>query len=368
MAGTLHGSIEHLVTNTAAAGTRDCFAAIVNFFDSRFTRIASQAGSGFTGSASLALPGYTGDANASGENAFGVWRWSRADGINLYLLVQWRSSSAFGTSPGNPGTLPQGGNIGISLAARVDGTSPWAGGTANAGADSKGATVWTPGASTLVVWPRVNGPSGSTATNKEGCGALVSTTPNGRLQMLLDDDVLFVTHDSGNDGSYNNVFWLAPYTARSGVSPTATTKLACLCSTTQPVDLVSTVGSLAGSASFEGGGCVLAADGCRSLVHTSLDGVLATTQQPNIIASSEYDIVPIWLRAADSTVPTRFGLYGQLAEADLAFVHNVAVHDTNTAKTRAVFGTSTLGSLKFLTRWDGTTTPGSGVTRTGIQF
>ena len=378
MSGTVHGKIECVGVNTAAAGARDMFATVVLFFDAVFTRIASHAGASPTGTASLALPGVTGSANASGENAWGVWRWDKPDGSKVYIYMTWCWSNNFNTG----GAVPTGGGIatfgvGIQFAQRSDNGNPWAGTTNNNGADTKANPVWTAGGggASLCVWPRANGPGGSGATALsyvQPFAAFVTIVTGWRLQCLKDDDSLVLLFDNGGTGGYDGVTFFTRYTVHAGITPTFPLMChACMIATgaetTNIIPGGATIGLTTGNSAVEGGAVVHAADGVRSFFMQCLAGLNTSTLQPNGYTSG-YDYHDIWLIMNDATAPAKTGLIGKIDSSLLAAVPNLPVHSTDTAKTRAAFGSATLLHYKFVTRWDGTTTPGSGNTLAGITF
>jgi hypothetical protein len=375
MAGTVRGSIEHFITTTTEAGTRDIFVSIVRFFDAhpQMVRIASQAGAGFVGTASLALPGYSGDADRSGDNAFGVWRWTQVGGAVVYILVQWAYNSSLGTSPGNPAVGQESYGVAWQFALRIDGLSPWNGGTANAGADAKnGTNVWVPGPSTLLVWPRANGPGGAGATVRQYL-SIVSAFPSSagtRFHILSDNDALWAAIDVNGTGGYDNLHYFGPFMARSGVTLTANAAFAQFSlSSMETADIPGTtlLGTTTGISSKEGGASVIAADGVRSYKLASLAGLNDPLQSPNGYVSA-WDIHDLFLRMEDATSPTRFGTFGKIDPLMLSMVPRFTTHDTNVGKTKACLGSTALATYKFLFPWDGVTTPGTGVSLTGVQF
>lgn len=368
MAGTLHGSIDHNIT----VGNRDCarniFAAVINYFNSRFTRIASQKGTTVIGTG--ALEGYHSDANASGDNAFAVYRWDRADGKKLYILVQWNYNSSMGASPGNPATPNQVNfGVGIQFAMRLDGGNPWNGTSNNDLLDTKNATnVWVAGGSTLVVWPRTNGPGGS-STAKSGLGVLANYGGSGaRFSIMSDDDSIYWFSDTDRSNSVDVHGFFMPYTPRNGI--TSDLPYACMMYNGVTPDYNSLVGSTGGVAGFEGGAVIMAADGVRSFRMQSLSThFVATAFQPNpLLTPAAYDIFELSMRMDDATVPQKFGLFGKLNSDDLGNAWNMPLWDTNVGKTRICTGTTTLAEHKWVFRWDGATTPNSTVSQTGVQF
>lgn len=369
MSGTLHGSIDHNITTANANMSRDIFAATVRFFDSRFVRIASQKGSGFNGTGDIA--GYTSDTNRSGDNAFGVWRWDRVDGKKIYILVQWGWSSAIGTSPGNPATPNQlSFGVGIQFAMRLDAGNPWNGGTANALADTKNATnVWVDGGSTLVVWPRTNGPGGS-STAKSGLAGLSNYgSTNCRFSIMHDDTGIYWFSDQ-DGGNYNNMGFFCNFTPRSGITPNV--GIICYTQNTTTMPTLSglagsDVGTTAGTSAYEGGAAVQAADGVRTCRLTAINGMGSTAFQMNSYVSA-FDILDVFTVMEDLTAPAKRGLFGKLDANDIALTWNMSNIDTNVGKTRICIGPSIANDFHWLFRWDGVTTPHTTVAQTGVQF
>lgn len=382
MSGTLRGSIEHYITSGIYTdNVRDHFAAIVRFFDNhpQMTRIASQRGEATNRAGTGDIAGWSGDANYSGCNAFGVWRWDRADGAKPYILLQWNNNSFFfGDTPGNPGKLTTGNDyvrVGLQIALDTSGGNPWNGGAGNSDndlLDVKGSTVWAPNGGTLLVWPRANGPSGSGATNKQYCvslGNYLSSTPS-RMQILADDDALWIAIDSGNTGGYNGMFYFGPYTPRANVTPTTDAGFIMLnhgSNESASVPQTTDIGNVNGDLNNDGGAVVLAADGVQTLRYSTLAQLDSATYQPNGEAGG-FDILDAFVRKHETVAPTKYGLFGRIDPSLLAFVFGLATHDTNVGQTKVVIGGNTANLIKWLIPWDGVTTPGSGVTRNGIQF
>jgi hypothetical protein len=367
MSGTLHGSIDHNITATSAGSARDVFAAMVNYFDSKFTRIASQKGSSPGGTG--ALGGYTSDTNRSGDNAFGVWRWDRTDGKKLYILLQWQYNSSMGSSPGNPATANQVNyGVGMQFAMRLDGGNPWNGTSVNDGTDTKNGTdVWVDGGSTLVVWPRSNGPGGS-STSKSGLGCVSNYTGVGptRFSVMSDDDTLYWFSDQ-DGGSVNTFGFFAPYTARSGITPDL--GYVCMFQNQTALDYNALIGNTAGNGAFEGGAVIAAADGVRGFRKFGWTNLAAVAYQPNTLASgSPYDIMEVALRMDDTTSPARQGLFGKLNPDDIGVTWNMPNWETNVGKTRVCVGDTTQATYKWVFRWDGATAPLATAAQTGVQF
>lgn len=368
MSGTLHGSIDHnIAAGISEKPSRDIFAAAANYFDSKFTKIAWQKGSGFSGTG--ALGGYTSDTNRSGDNAFGVWRWDRIDGKKLYILLQWAYNSNLGVSPGNPATNNQLANtVGIQFAMRLDGGNPWNGTTVNDGTDTKnGTSVWTAGASTLLVWPRVNDTGGSSTTKSGLMAMMPGTTVAHRFGIMSDDDSLY-WYSTTTSTSVSQVGFFGPYSTRSGITPNL--GYVCLNSTqSAPSPADNTVyGTTTGNSTREGGASINAAGGvraCRTFILSSLGNSIY--QKNNLASGTPYDVIDVFICMDDSTGPTQ-GLIGKLNVSDIAVTYNMPNFDTNVGKTRVCIGDSSLASWKWLIPWNGSTTPNSTASQTGVQF
>lgn len=376
MGGILRGSIEHAISNTAQNGTRDVFASFVRFFDNhpQMTRIASHAGgTGLTGAAATALPGYSGSANYSGENAFGVWRWDKANGSKVYILCQWGYNSTIGTSPGNPGSSAPNFGVGFQFAMDTSGGNPWNGGSANVGADTKnGSNVWVPNGGTLLVWPRANGPGGAGATIRQYMAGLAYPTSGiSRLHILSDDDALWYAADFTNNGGYDGVGYFGPYIPHEGI--TLSDPNAALVYVHQsnagesPIAQTTEIGTTTGTSAVEGGAVVHPGDGVRTFKVSCVAHAESTTFQPNGYTSA-FDEIEIFLRMEDVTAPSKIGFFGKIDPAMLAMVVGIPSHATNVGRTRVAIGGSLSGHLKWLFKWDGMTAPGTGGTSTGIQF
>ena len=223
MAGTLHGSVDHVSSGpNNASRNQELFTWLYNFFinqvigNSYGTLIASSVG--FWGAAGDGF-GYWDSADPSRENAFFVVRMDTSTerpggGVTgaYYIMVQWADSEVFGAAPGNPGKINNGTGDGVAVCAafREDGTSPWAGTTNADGTDTKGATVWTAGGSTLHVLERSNSTGGGNAANKENMNRINDGNQVTRFHALCDEDFVVFLTDNGNDGNYKVVF-IGPY-------------------------------------------------------------------------------------------------------------------------------------------------------------
>ena len=369
MAGVIHGKID-MRCGDGVVGPEDVhqemFKGLFDFLDSQYTRVALQYGAGGTGT------DYWDGVAPFGENAFAVFRATSA--ANPFdILIQWATDDNFGTAPGNPGEM--GGTaftngVGITIALREDGSSPWAGGTANAGADSKAATVWTAGGSVLHVLDRSCSTGGSFATNLENLSRAMAEASFGgfvRVHLVGDDDGIAILSDRGDDGEYVCQY-LGAYTLRDG-SAGVTPICAVMDSSTGPwTEGEGTLyGTLAGNSSQEGG--MLGANNADLVRSISVGGTYSTVYtsafQPNSqLAVPELDgfEIPLLFREVNQ------GLAGQVPAALLNTVFGISNLETNTPGTRAYMATSTLQAIKFSIPWDGLGPPGVNNTRAGRTF
>jgi len=182
----------------------------INDICSDFTvKVADNFGAGGSGHGDHTSP------NPAGENAWCVWRYpyqySEFRTVDLYVLIQWADTDAFGASPGDPGAITgtNGDGVGMQLAWMLDGSSPWQGTTDADGADTKGTPVWHPDA---MVLPAPNTRAGEFNENREYC-AMVSTDMvainyNVSTSMVGNPDFWVIHSDIRSDGRYfRTQFW-----------------------------------------------------------------------------------------------------------------------------------------------------------------
>jgi len=388
MGGTLKGSIDHFFSASPnGALYRDQFAALVRFFDSntQMTRIASQAGNA-GGSNPRAgavdantIRGWSSDASYSGENAFGVWRWDRVDGLKVYVLVQWHHTDGW-AAPGTPAAGALYYQLAVQFALDSSGGNPWNGGAGNLGADSKnGTNVWVPNGGNLCVWPRANGAGGSGATVRQYVCSMVNGTSFGdgpnRIHFLMDDDFFACAMDHNANGSYDALTWFGTYTPHAGFTPDVPLVLinyqSSGASTPAATDIPmnTDLGTLTGVSGAEGGIVVDSSLGVRILRHSTIQylDTGTTLLNPNGL-SGAWDELPLFLRAYDPQGNGTYGLAGKIDASMLAIVGNCPSQATNLTKTKIVVGSGSQSNSKWLLPWDGATTPGSNMARNGIQF
>lgn len=398
---TTKGKIEVRI-NPGIRATGEYFVSLHNFLSGTcssigVTRIASNYGSGGTGF------GYwdTSPSATPGTNSWAVFRFGNAQ-IPFNVLIQVVNiNSSNGTTLGantNVTVVPNSvasntTNYGvlITVAQRLDGTNPWAGGTANVGADAKATTVWTAGTSTLIAYPRTNSVGGSFATNREGCMVLNEVnlsnwglgvndlnndiyTYGTRSHFLADENNLLIVDDTGSNGT-NKYFHFGKYVPRPGINAQA--PYVCMNqmyvlhdpivarynygSVTQPAqnNFSNTIG--------DGGVChPTASNGVKLMYPDYVANAMNAFYQPNktVTNIARHEIFPVYVGMNEAPY------YGLLGSIDFfRQISNVPTYYTNPDRTLAVFGGAASNqSTKLAIPWDGKTSPGSGISREGIDF
>jgi hypothetical protein len=376
MSGTIVRKLDCKLSAAAVnLENQEAFINCFNFFQQlvtagHCTRIASQfgaSGSGFN---------YHDVASPAGENAFAVWRYGPASTVGtFYVLLQWATASNFGTSPGNPGVangVAGFDGVGIAIAAKADGSSPWNGGTANAGADAKGSNVWTgTGMHVLDRACSSHTTAGSFATNHENC-LRVHRTPAlnsaPRMHLVGDADQFAILHSESDNGNYA-CFTAGRYAPRAGITPDLPLfALAHYVSgggvwasaTTNPY------GTAAGTGSSREGGILGRQSSTLVGVATlaeQADLMISTLQPNNQISPTECDaFLPLlcYLESGEG------GHVGTLIDGNvIRYCFSPSNHELNADGSRARMGVSAANSLRYSLSWDGGAAPGVGSTRAG---
>lgn len=212
MAGTVHGLVNKRFARIAAAingNEMPMFKAFAAFFDhlctagggNYMTRVASRGDAG----SDLQAVSYT-------ANVFGVWKMNtstlRPGGGSalgeIYILLAATGGSYFSALGLTAGANAPQNTVGLSIAFREDGTSPWNGGTDNDGADGIGDPsgigqyVWTAGSSTVHVFPRSNNPGGSYDSDKDDTFLISGNTGNGLYNIDITYGFLHGIADEDN--------------------------------------------------------------------------------------------------------------------------------------------------------------------------
>lgn len=378
MAGTIRGSIEHYFVGTSmgTGSVQSFFVNCYNFFNDNtaslgLQRIAYNTGSQATGMAKFRGMNYFDQPNPCGNGSFAVFRFLSAS-IPFDLLIQYTGDVAINNAPGNP-ALADGANntyyFCFSIAQNVSGTSVWNGTLLNDGNDKKGTPVWTDTNNTFYI-PRSNDSirTGATRTNKENLtGFSVAQNTTYRQHIIADYDSFVILYDTAADNSYTALGF-------SNYSPTTNLNSAVpyfgFCENSSlPINAGGTYGTVAGSGRNGGiaypelwisGTCTLSFDRISTTFFQSV------TSQPNKTWKVQrFDEFPMFIGCFES--PNQLGLVGQHSSF-FREAYNIATHDTNGDGTRAVFGTTTLAEVKLTVPWHSGTTPGTGITRSGVQF
>lgn len=365
MAGTIVKSLDHKGTTTGANAVQEQFTILFLFMEAmvaagHMTRIALQWGSGGTGTQ------FWDEATPFTENAFAVYTWGSGAGTARDILIQWASTDAFGASPGDPGALngSTGDGVGIAMATREDGTSPWGGTTNNDGTDTKGTPVWTPGSSVVHAIDRANTVGGSYAANSENCLRVALAAPNAmRMHVVGDLDNMVILSSETDDGSYRCVT-LGRFVGRSGFS--GPNPLYCVADMAATMWTETVYGTTHGTGTREGG--VLgrsSADGVASvlLAEARYNGLLTVNLQPNqqVVPQKLDGVVPL-LAYND---PARYGLVGSPDGEVLAVFFTDTNQSVDPTAARAYVGANAGSTQRWGIPWDGGPAPGVGVTRAG---
>lgn len=389
MAGTVLGSVDHVLSIAASGSIQEQFTNLFRFLNgplrsgSYVDLVALQYGSNPAGSPA-AGSNYHNERNPFGDNAFACFRWrsgsvgadgpSRRRARDFYMLCQW-SWGTFGASPGNPGKIYAGSpGLGLAIAWRDDGVSAW-NGTSNAdGTDTKGSVVWTSGSSVVHVLPRSNNAGGSHNLLKENTvGFPQSTTNPTRYHFLADRDGLLIMGDNSDNASYDYMLYVGAYepisssqfvTSSGGNMQMPMVMIGA--NGAFPFGISTTYGDLAGNATTQGG-IVGPRTGSAEVRTVRMDrysnNLLSNTSlQPNQqFDPNAYDEfkIPVMLFEAP-----QFGHVGYLDM--ITETYNVPVHSTNADFTKATFGAGG-NVINLVAPWSGSA-PGSTSTRQGRQF
>lgn len=388
MSGTPSGSFDHC-TVTAAANTQnqEIFTNLFRFFNgplrsgSYVSLVALQYGASGTGT------NFHDQSNPFGENAFAVFRVNSGSvpgagpsirrAQDYYVLFQWADAANFGTAPGAParcsGVAATDG-VGIAIAWRDDGLSPWNGTTNANGTDSKGASVWTAGVSVLHVLPRSNDTGGSFSVAKENLHKIVDHATAGNLcryHFIADRDSLIAFFDKGDTHSHNAFIYSGVYeplsssyfVTSSGGNMQMPMVMIGDAGAGAPV-VTNTYGDTAGTAVPNGGivGPSMSPEACGARTDKYGTNLFTANLQPNVqFPLARYDEfrIPVMLYETPD-----FGLVGYLDILNDVFAANV--YDATSGSTKVVMGVAA-GSVMTVP-WNSANVPVSVTTREGLQW
>jgi hypothetical protein len=365
MAGTIVKLLDCKGTTSGANATQEQFVMLFTFMEAMVTaghctRIALQWGNGGTGT------DFWDGANPFGENAFAVYTWGAGAGTARDVLIQWAAADDFGIAPGNPGTLngvAAADGVGIAMATREDGASPWAGTTNNDGNDIKGTPVWTPAGSAVHVIEQTNS-VGSHATNKENCYRTALAAPNAmRMHIVGDADNIAILSSETDNGEYR-CFTMGRYVPRVGFS--GPNPLYAISEMGFPMWAVATYGTSTGIGTRQSG--ILGRSGADGVAFVRVgevlfSGFLTTTYQPNqqVVPQQLDGVTPLLVFGS----PVRYGLCGSPDGEVLAVFFTDTYEALDPTGSRAYMGDTGGSDHRWGIPWDGGPAPGVGIARTG---
>jgi hypothetical protein len=353
----------------------ECLESIAQFLDyaeanGLCTRVASQ--NGLSGSGSDFAFG------SLGNNAWAYFEFDQ--GAHLFgLLIQATDLNNFGAAPGDPGQRDNGGTavVGVQMAVREDGLSPWNGDTDNDGDDSKGDPVWTDGVSTCHVFPMSSNPAPSNTTladydhavSRENCvGALSISTGVGysRAHFWCNADGVFFTASSGNGTQYVQQFACGRYTPHSHMVSSCPVPYFMARSNSGNTGVFefgpsgtvadqNQYGSRNGQTPEEGGVLARLADGVIRLFMFGMStSLLSSTYQPNTLyPTPRYEVLPFSISAAEPYPINSYGGLGYLPLELYGWGDEMVNLEINAAATITAHGHPTTGTAKMVVSWDG---------------
>ena len=397
---TIHGCIESRISSGMGVNAgNEAFVTVYNLFNNLssigVTRIAYNKGNGGTGMS------YWDQGTPPGNDAWALFRFGNAT-IPFYVLIQGGNNTTVtgATYSGYAGCTPciasssnssialgQYGCVAIAVAMRLDGTSPWGGTTVNTGTDTKGSPVWTPGASTLAVFPRTNALYGNRATNRDACTPVILSGLNNssypdvtmgiRINVLVDENNILFACDSGCDGSYC-MFYFGKYIPKTGITSQIPYVMLNNYFVTSapflnignnssyyygPTDYSSAVYG----AGVGDGGIIhpIASVGTKSVTVDWCGSLIASQFNPSKASPflGRWDLLPPHLVMYEAPY---FGTLGTIGF--FKYVVNVETHMLTPDLRNVVLGTGVVNDIKMLVPWDGVTVPGTGISRSGVVF
>lgn len=382
MAGTIRGKIDCISSETDANDRgADVWKAWYDHMENLVVagvvnRIALQNGDGGTG-----FDHFDG-GNPFGSGAFGVYEFPANGGRDqsFYVLGQYGEGTV--TTDGAPilvnsNTASSGaGAVSFAFASALasDDTTPanpWQGGTAGAGADTKNASpVWdAPASGTMAIWPISNETGNTDGTVKQNTMSLTLATATGldaRYGIITDDDNFFMYIDEDDDLNISKYIWFGPHIWHTGISPTPLYNLTCIGSD-QNVVPGNVFGDTAGISSQQSGLFSPAEDSMRAIGFGWDSYALSADAQPSNIRSalSSYEEYPIstHFQAAGLTK----GSAGQL-DSFIRITYGLRQYDARTDLSRICIGTNNTAHYNVTVPWDGSTTPGTTLSRDGVDF
>lgn len=369
--------------------------------------------------------GYWDEASRFGNGPFSVWRWkpnaTTGRSWDWYLMLQCTSGSTnFDTAvtqsqptrteenSATPGSSPVYflGAAAFALDSSGNSVSPWSGSISTTGAAAKGNPVWTSGAlgNTVHVFPRCNNASGTFSTTKQCASSLTRiitagtrTAGRSRQHFFSDGDGFLMLQDANavNGGAPTlaqtyNVYYFGPYTMIDAISQSNPGKVLGISgskgflsfgsraenvesgtytsNTTIPNEVVN--GNVTATAAGRTGGVFANTDIGVRVLNLSYGNYHTTTYSPNrlINTGSVFDEKAMMVLSAEGVVNFN-GMAGYLNTPLIRSVVGLQSHDVRADGLRAVFGATNTTTLQMAsTPWSGSNSPGSNLTRDGINF
>jgi hypothetical protein len=370
VSGTVRGRIEGRVTGLnefLTAGT--IFKTFFDFLEAHpgTTRVALYYGTAGTGT------DYHDGANPFGNQCFAVWRFNTHAGRTWpFYVCLYTPSYTSGTGAGSPddfayeGASPVNGTGYVMMSACVGiggDENPWNGSLNNDGTDTLGTPRWAApggGGTAYYAVPHSSNVGQAFAANaNDAIGIFTETAAPAacRYAIIADDDWLMFAVDDTDNSAYNQIGLIGMYEPESWVTPV------------RPFCGVRLDGAITTGQKVDNQGMIVGLLGPRLLGITWNEGMFATALQPDENADQG---------SGPEFIPQRVGLYSEETPGERGFlgwapdlfqvVYNMNKLDTDQALLRANLGSGTPPQTNPLLAWDGTTIPGTGVTREGIAF
>lgn len=381
MAGPIVGSVEHYFNGVGlgTASVQVLFVNTFNFLNNNtaslgIQRLAYNTGSKGAGMVQFRGMNYYDQPLPAGENAWAVFRFLSAS-IPFDVLIQWAGVSGLGTAPGAPALINNtaGTNaFAIAVAQRADMTSAWGGSTNNNGSDTKSTPVWISSSiSSTIYYPRSNdairgGTHGASRQNMMGNTFLNNIQT--RHHFMADYDNFAIFNDVGAANAYE-LYFFGMYTPMSGLN--VNVPYFAFHDAVLPIAAATAYGPAGGGT--PGGGIGYPQQHISGSVGVGFDRIGTTFFQSSAAQANlafptpRWDEFPLIVGVYETTPTIIEGMTGQHFDF-LREAYNIATHDTNGDGSRAVFGSTTVASLKVTAPFHTGTSPGSGVTRAGVQF
>jgi len=432
MTTTIYGKIDCYSDILGAAGTSDARLVNETYVQAyKFMQYLETAGvtelytmySGTMTSGGTFGVGYWDQASRFGNYPFSVWRFkpNAATGRSWdwYLMLQCTSganaldSAAAQSLPVRTEDNASAINAycfltagAFALDASGNSITPWSGSVNTTGTGAKGAIVWASGSSpgsSVHVFPRINNTSGTFATNRQcmqqstrlATGA-AKTQVKARAHFFSDGDSFLMLQDvafaNGTTPAllttYNITFY-GPYSMIDAISQSNPGKVlgisgskgflsfgsraessdSSVFSTTTTIPHEVGLGTATATAATREGGVFAQTNNGVRVLQLSYSNFNTTTYSPNklINSGSVYDEKALMVISAGE--PNFNGMAGYLNTPLLRSVVGLQTHDVRADGLRAVFGGTAVTSNQMAsTPWSGSNSPGSNLTRDGINF